>query len=61
MKKFCKNLKENLIKIIYHEKKKEMIPLTSEEVQSYPEQNICLYVFIMSRTRFRVNPHSIVA
>ena len=42
-------------------KKKEMIPLTSEEVQSYPEQNICLYVFIMSRTRFRVNPHSIVA
>ena len=27
----------------------------------YLDHKNCLYVFIMSRTRFRVNPHSIVA
>ena len=40
VKNFCKDLKEHAIKIINYEKK-EMIPLTIEESQSYHEQNIC--------------------
>ena len=37
---FCKNLKDQAMKIINYEKK-EMIPLTDEEKESYENQKIC--------------------
>ena len=40
MKKICKHLKVHAMKIIYCEKK-EMIPLTHEENDSYENQNVC--------------------
>ena len=40
MKMFWNDLKDQVIKIIKY-KKKEMIPLTDEEKQSYENQKIC--------------------
>ena len=40
MKKFCKNFKEHAMKIFNYEKK-EMIPLTDEENESYIKQEVC--------------------
>ena len=40
MKMFCKNLKEQAMKIINYEKK-EIIPLTDKEKESYENQEIC--------------------
>ena len=40
MKKFCEDLKDQAMKIINCEKK-EMIPLTYEEKESYENQEIC--------------------
>ena len=40
MKIFCKDLKDQAMKIINYEKK-EMIPLTDEEKESYENQKIC--------------------
>ena len=40
MKMFCKDLKEQTMKIINYEKK-EMIPLTDKEKESYENQKIC--------------------
>ena len=40
MERFCKKLKENVIKIINYEKK-EMIPLTDEKNKSYKKQRAC--------------------
>ena len=40
MKKFCKDLREHVNKIINY-KKKKMIPLTTEEKINYNEQEIC--------------------
>ena len=40
MKIFCKDLKDQSMKIISHEKK-EMIPLNDEEKESYENQEVC--------------------
>ena len=40
MKVFCISLKDLAMRIINHEKK-EMIPLTNEENESYENQKIC--------------------
>ena len=40
MKMFCKNLKDQAMKITNHEKK-EMIPLTDEEKETHENQKIC--------------------
>ena len=40
MKMVCKDLKEQAMKIIKYEKK-EMIPLTDKEKESYENQEIC--------------------
>ena len=40
MEMFCKNLRNQAMKIINYEKK-EMIPLTNEETQSYEKQKVC--------------------
>ena len=40
MKQFCKDLKDQVMKIINY-KKKEMIPLTDEEKETYENQKIC--------------------
>ena len=40
MKIFCEDLKDQAMKIINYEKK-EMIPLTDEEKESYENQKIC--------------------
>ena len=40
IERFCKGLKDQAMKIIYHEKK-EMIPLTNEEKKSYKRQKVC--------------------
>ena len=40
MKMFCKDLKEQAMKIINYEKK-EVIPLTDKEKESYENQEIC--------------------
>ena len=40
MEKFCKDLKNQAMKIINYEKK-EMIPLTDEETNSYKKQKVC--------------------
>ena len=37
---FCKDLKDQAMKIINYEKK-EMIPLTDKEKESYENQEIC--------------------
>ena len=41
IKKLCKKLKKHSMKTINYEKKKEIIPLTSEENNSYKEQEAC--------------------
>ena len=41
MKKFCEDLKKHVERIINCEKKKEMIPLTDEENESYLKQEVC--------------------
>ena len=40
MKIFCEGLKDQAMKIINYEKK-EMIPLTNEEIESYENREIC--------------------
>ena len=40
MKQFCKDLKDQVMKIINY-KKKDMIPLTDEEKETYENQKIC--------------------
>ena len=40
MKRFCKDLKEHATKIINYEKK-EMMPITDEENNSYKKQKVC--------------------
>ena len=40
MEMFCKDLRNQAIKIINYEKK-EMIPLTNEEKESYEKQKVC--------------------
>ena len=40
MKKLCKDLRDQAMKIINYEKK-EMIPLTDEETESYKMQKVC--------------------
>ena len=40
MEMFYKDLRDQAIKIINYEKK-EMIPLTDEENESYEKQNVC--------------------
>ena len=40
MERFCKDLRDQGMKIIDHEKK-EMIPLTNEEKESYEKQKVC--------------------
>ena len=40
MERFCKDLRDQAMKIINYEKK-EMIPLTDEETKSYEKQKVC--------------------
>ena len=40
MERFCKDLRDQAMKIINNEKKKEII-LTNEEKESYEKQSIC--------------------
>ena len=40
MEKFCKDLRDQAMKIINYEKK-EIIPLTNEEKESYEKQKVC--------------------
>ena len=40
MKMFCKDVKDQAMKKINYEKK-EMIPLTNEEKESYENQEVC--------------------
>ena len=40
MEMFCKNLRNQAMKIINYEKK-EMIPLTDKETKSYEKQKVC--------------------
>ena len=40
MKIFCKDLKDQAMKVINYEKK-EMVPLTDKEKESYENQEIC--------------------
>ena len=40
MEKFCKDLKDQAMKIINYEKK-EIIPLTNKEKESYENQKVC--------------------
>ena len=40
MERFCKDLRDQAMKIIDHEKK-EMIQLTDEEKESYEKQKVC--------------------
>ena len=40
MEQFCKDLRENAMKIINYEKK-EMISLTDEESEFYKNQKVC--------------------
>ena len=40
MERFCKDLRDQAMKIINHEKKKEIL-LTNEEKESYEKQSIC--------------------
>ena len=41
MNRFCKDLREHVTKIINYEKKKMMIPLTTEEKIYHNKRNIC--------------------
>ena len=41
MEKFCKDLRNQAIKIINYEKKKRKIPLTDNENRSYEKQKVC--------------------
>ena len=41
MKKLCKDFRDQAMKIINYEKKKEMIPLNDEETKSYEKQKVC--------------------
>ena len=41
MKKLCKDFKDQAMKIINYEKKKEMIQLSDEETESYEKQKVC--------------------
>ena len=50
MKIFCKNLKDQAMKIINYEKKK-IIPLTIEEKETHENQKICY----ISEKEFCVN------
>ena len=43
MKIFCKDLKDQAMKIINYEKKK-IIPLTDEEKETYENQKVC-YIY----------------
>ena len=43
MERFCKDSRQNAVKIINYEEK-EMIPLTDKENKSYEKQNVC-YIF----------------
>ena len=40
IEKFCKDLREHAMRIVNYEKK-EMVPLTDKEIESYEKQNIC--------------------
>ena len=40
MEMFCKDLRDQAMKIINYEKK-EMIPLTDEETEFYEKQKVC--------------------
>ena len=40
MERFCKDLRDQAMKIINYEKK-EIIPLTNEEKNSYEKQKVC--------------------
>ena len=40
MERFCKDLRENALKIIDYEKK-EIMPVTDEENNSYKKQKVC--------------------
>ena len=40
METFCKNLKNQAMKIINYEKK-EMVPIADEEIESYENQEVC--------------------
>ena len=40
MEMFCKDLRNQTMKIIHYEKK-EMIPLTNEETESYEKKKVC--------------------
>ena len=40
MERFCKDLRDQVMKIIDHEKK-EIIPLTNEKKESYEKQKVC--------------------
>ena len=40
MEKFCKDLRDHVMKIINY-KEKEMIPVTDKETTSYEKQNVC--------------------
>ena len=53
MKNFCINLKEHATKIINYEKK-DMIPLTKEEIKIHREQKVC-YIY---KTRFSTDDDS---
>ena len=44
MERLCKDLKEHTTKIINYGKKKEIIPLTDEENESYKKQKVC-YIY----------------
>ena len=59
MEKFCKDLRDQAMKIINYEKK-EIIPLTDEEKQSYEKQEFC-YIhekeFSTDKKYYKVNDH----
>ena len=40
MEKFCKDFRELAMRVVKYEKK-EMVPLTDEEIKSYEKQNVC--------------------
>ena len=54
IEKFCKNLKELGMEMIYFKKKKEMIPLKSKEIKSYEIKKYAIYVkksFVMIKKK----------
>ena len=59
MEKFCKDLRDQAMKIINYEKK-EMIPLTYDEVGSYEKQKVCYICekeFITDKKYYKVKEH----